>query len=368
MAKIKKGLLTFVLLFCLLTPNITYYVHAIPDVITTNMTNNINIINTTNSTTNSTSWASSLDDITINGTSIEGFDSDTLEYVVTLPSNTTLVEIDASKTSSRSSIEGTGSFQVSSGNQYTYEIVVTAEDGTIQTYTITIIIDTKPTVFITYNGVSLGFEVDLDNIKVPKNFVETTITYDNQEFKAWKHKNEEKNLVLIYLSNNDIKSFYIYENGAVVSIYHQFIINDEIYEYYGIPTELLQQTGFTYKEDLVVREYTLSGWNFKESKYSNYYLLYLANEHDVFDYYVFGIKTDKIMTLSAFNLVQEQQNSRHGITFYAAVGGITLVFVSFLGYLFYMHKKKNRKIKMILRNIDKEIFDDLPITHTRRKG
>lgn len=82
-----------------------------------------------------------LRDLTINGTTIEGFNYLKEEYTINVSPLIASVEIAATKASSKSSINGTGTFNLPSTEQ-TKEIVVTAQNGISKTYKITVTKDT----------------------------------------------------------------------------------------------------------------------------------------------------------------------------------------------------------------------------------
>lgn len=82
-----------------------------------------------------------LRDLTVNGTTIEGFNYLKEEYTINVSPLITSVEIAATKASSKSSINGTGTFNLTSTEQ-TKEIIVTAQNGISKTYKITVTKDT----------------------------------------------------------------------------------------------------------------------------------------------------------------------------------------------------------------------------------
>ena len=83
-----------------------------------------------------------LRDLTINGTTIEGFNYLKEEYTINVSPLIASVEIAASKASGKSSVQGTGPFEVKNSTQ-TKEIIVTAENGNKKIYKITITKDTS---------------------------------------------------------------------------------------------------------------------------------------------------------------------------------------------------------------------------------
>ena len=80
----------------------------------------------------------SLSSITVDNEKISGFDSDVIEYVKYINSNTTKVVIGAVASASTSKVSGTGTINISS-NETTVSIKVTSEVGTYKTYKITLI-------------------------------------------------------------------------------------------------------------------------------------------------------------------------------------------------------------------------------------
>jgi len=78
-----------------------------------------------------------LRNLTINGTTIEGFNYLKEEYTINVSPLINSVEIAASNASGKSSVSGTGTFETN-GLTQTKEIVVTAENGSKRTYKITV--------------------------------------------------------------------------------------------------------------------------------------------------------------------------------------------------------------------------------------
>lgn len=77
-----------------------------------------------------------LTDLTVDGTTVPGFDKDTLEYTLTnVPHSTTSIQIGATKSDTDATITGTGRKALSTGLN-TFEVVVKAQNGAEKTYKI----------------------------------------------------------------------------------------------------------------------------------------------------------------------------------------------------------------------------------------
>jgi len=78
-----------------------------------------------------------LRNLTINGTTIDNFDYQKQEYTINVSPLVSSVEIAATKSSSKSKVAGTGTFELTDVSQ-TKQIKVTAENGKVRTYKITV--------------------------------------------------------------------------------------------------------------------------------------------------------------------------------------------------------------------------------------
>ena len=83
-----------------------------------------------------------LRDLTINGTTIEGFNYLKEEYVINVSPLVSSVEIAATKASSKSGVIGTGTFKLTDTTQ-TQDVIVTAQNGVEKIYKITVTRDTN---------------------------------------------------------------------------------------------------------------------------------------------------------------------------------------------------------------------------------
>lgn len=72
-------------------------------------------------------------DITVDGTTIDGFSKEITEYTISVPNTTTRIEVAATKEDETATVTGTGTKDLVSGENI-IDIKVTAEDGTEKTY------------------------------------------------------------------------------------------------------------------------------------------------------------------------------------------------------------------------------------------
>lgn len=106
----------------------------------TNINHTTNIDTSTSTTTTSTAKKSSnanLSNLGIKPYDFSGFKSGTTTYSVTVPNDTTSVEVYATAQSSNAKVSGTGTKSLEIGTNK-IDVMVTAEDGTTKTYTINI--------------------------------------------------------------------------------------------------------------------------------------------------------------------------------------------------------------------------------------
>ena len=221
---------------------------------------------------------------------------------------------------------------------------------------------------IVFEDKIMNFVSNFDGVIIPKGFDETFNYYLGTEIKIFNHIDEEIDLSLVCLSDEFGNiDFYTYSNNEVKSIYKQFIFDDVPFGYFGINQAEHEKEDFNFIESIEVLDVTISGWEFEEEIYSNYYLLYFMSELGVMNYYVYDINEKTVVTLSAFHLVNERGNSIVSREFIIAVVTITIISSTFIYSIFFYHKGKNKRIKQILKNVNKEVFDDLPITYVKKE-
>ena len=152
-----------------------------------------------------------LKSLTVEGATITpDFSKDVTDYKVELGANTTSITISASPNDSKSHISGTGTFEVTEGDNK-FQITVTAENGSTKTYNlIASVIDPNPITVKDINNNELIVVKRESLLTPPTSYTETKATINEQEVPAF--TSEITNFILVGLKDNEGNiNLYIYD-------------------------------------------------------------------------------------------------------------------------------------------------------------
>lgn len=152
---------------------------------------------------------------TLSSLAVEGyeispaFNKGTLNYEVSIPEGTTSIKVLASLTDKKASVNGIGTLEVTNGVN-TFKIIVEAENGNQNTYTLVVnVYDSNP-IKVTLNNEEYTVVKNKDYLTKPASFNETTITINEMEIPAF--YSEIANYYLVGLKNvNGEINLYIYD-------------------------------------------------------------------------------------------------------------------------------------------------------------
>ena len=128
------------------------------------------------------------------------FKSDTLNYTANADSNTTSVNVKCSVTDSKASVSGCGNHDVSEGDNK-INIVVTAENGSTRTYTVTINVTDPNPIEVEIDNNKYVVVKRESNLECPSDYEKKEITINDQKIPAF--YNELNNFTLVGLKNSD---------------------------------------------------------------------------------------------------------------------------------------------------------------------
>ena len=129
-----------------------------------------------------------LDSISINDELVENFDTTKLEYNITLNEDAVLANIDAISKDENALITGVGNFDIAPGDSI-HEIIVTASDGSIRTYTLNI--------FRSPSSDSTPLDIKLEKVI-------TSLCNLHDSYCQYNFDKEEINYEIVLPFNNDV--------------------------------------------------------------------------------------------------------------------------------------------------------------------
>ena len=265
------------------------------------------------------------------------FSSDKTSYQVDLTSDVEDITITAKAKDSKAKVTGAGKKELHIGENI-FKVTVTAENGSIKRYTLSVIVTEKPTQFLTYDNQKLGILNDLSKADVPKGFEKSTIKIDNKAVTALQNKDIE--LTLLYLQNEKEETgFYIYDTkkNKVLSPFETITVNGKIYIIVS-PDNIPDSINNLTKTTIKIGDKQVNGWKFNEKELSSYSIVYLMNEDGQKNYYSYDKEEG---TLQRYTIIDD--NTSNNLTAYILAGTTGGFFITTIIFsaLYYTFKKKS---------------------------
>ena len=225
-----------------------------------------------------------LSSLTVDGYDLnESFDKESLEYTLTVPANTESVKINAQLAEDSAKVVGTGEVKVSEGLN-TFEIVVTAENGSKRTYVLKITVEAEKPIEVkidnkTYNVIRKRKYLP----KISEYFEEKEVEINGEKIEGY--YNDTLKYTLVGLKDTTgTTSYYIYKNGTYTK-YQEHTFNGTTLQIIDKTVPNTNKTTFTYdsdkitsyqevKLDLLKNTYALDN---NEIEGNQYYLFYAIN-------------------------------------------------------------------------------------------
>lgn len=282
------------------------------------------------------------------------FDSSIKDYKLVLSADTTSLSVEATATDSKASVSGTGEINVKPGDNR-IALVVTAENGSEEVYTINAYVDEKPDIFMKVHGKDYGVIVNVDELPSPAGFEKITLSYNGKDIPAW--KNNVTNITLVYLiDEQSVKNFYIYENNVITSVYIPMALLGLEVAVIDIPDDMKTRKGMEFT-DVEIDGHTLPGWIFTNEKFANYSLVYLMNDKGDKVFYQYEKTSNTLQMYSgAAAITQEEFESLSSMNFYLmiACGILGLAVVVLFVLWIHARKRKKRPRKSLPANDERE--------------
>lgn len=272
------------------------------------------------------------------------FNKNELNYTLEVENDVKKITIEGSKEDNKSSITGLGEKEVHEGAN-SFDIVVTAENGTTKTYHLTVNVKELDPINVKVDKKEMTViqkEEELDG-KVPNHFEKTTVKINDKDVLAYENKVLKLTIVALKDDKGNI-TFYEYKDNNY-KLYKQLTSGN-------ISIHILEDTKKIPK-----------GYSSYKSKIDNVeYLVYKTNKDDSF-FLIYGenIETGKKSlynydevekTIQRYNKVETKSNNNQK---YLILGLLGLVLLLLLILLILLGSNKiNKKNKKIRKRIEEK--------------
>jgi len=308
------------------------------------------VVDTTPKPKSSNNYLSSL---SINGIELdEKFDKEILEYSATIPAETEKIKINAQLADSNASVNGIGEVSVSSGLN-TFNIVVTAENGSKRTYVLkATVLELEPIEVKVNDDKYTVIRKRKDLPKISDYFENKDVKIGNDTVEGYYNENLNYTVVGLKDSNGNIE-YYLYKDGKY-ELYKEYNFN-------GITLQIIdkeldggyKKTNFLYdsdkidayqevKVDIVKNTYALDDNNIEGNQF---YLFYAKNIESGKEYLYQYDSVEK--TVQRYNtLILDMYKDTSDTYYMYLLGSILIVgilIVIFSVIIIAMGKKKKRK-------------------------
>lgn len=265
------------------------------------------------------------------------FSSDKTTYQVDLTSDVKELTINAKAKDNNATVTGTGKKELHIGENI-FKITVTAENGSVKRYTLSVNVIEKPTQFITYDSQQLGILNDLSKVDTPKGFEKDTIQIDNKDVTVL--QNDKLKLSLLYLQNEKEETgFYIYDvkQNKIISSFQTLTFNGKTYIPIS-PDNIPESINNLAKTVIKIGDKEISGWKFNNDELSNYTLIHLMNEDGQKNFYTYESSEESLQKY----LVLNEDNNTH-LTIYILAGTTAGLFITTItvSVLYLRFKRKS---------------------------
>lgn len=301
----------------------------------------------TSSTKKDLSSDNTLSSLSIDGVNLEpAFNKNTTSYNVNLETGVTKINVKATPNDKSAKVTGIGEIEVSEGNN-NIEVVVTAENGSTKTYTITANVKEYDPINVKVENSKYTVVRNIKNVTAPNGYEETKIKIKGEEVPAFKNKTTGYTLVLLKDDKGN-QNFYIYKDKKYI-LYKEYTFNKIIL----YPMELkkvpkgYKKTKITFNDDKIIA--------YKKNKKSNYALIYGMNvETGKKHIYMYDKEEDTLQIYNdELNDVSDEKIEQYKMLI-AGLSGLSVLLFLILIIVIMKNHKHNKEQKRIRKQIKKE--------------
>ena len=255
------------------------------------------------------------------------FDPAVTSYSVNLSAEITKLTIEAVAADAKASVSGAGEVAVKAGENI-INISVKAENGSIRTYAIRVLVDEKPLVYTSYNDTKLGVVRNIAGVQPPATFEATTISLGGKDISAWTSKSMNKTILYLIDEKSGEKNFYLYDtkNKKITSIFKPTSILGKNVFLVDLTNKEQQLEGMKYQK-ITIDKQEMMGWEFDDKNFKNYSLIYVMNENGEMQYYQYE-KTQNTLQLYSGSAPVTQKAYESLVNDLKSANTLKIVFIS----------------------------------------
>ena len=267
------------------------------------------------------------------------FDRDTLEYTVTVPTGTTMVNEKKKKNDSTASVSGDGEIEVSEGLN-TIPIVVTAQNGDEKTYNLIINVEDQNPINVKIDDKNYTVVKSDTLLTAPTTFTQSSIQIEEFDIPAFVNEDIGYTLVGLKDENGNIR-LYRYNNGEY-SLYNEF----------SSKSYILVPVSFSKELDYIKTTVEINGSVVDAYKYSEDTNLVIINAIDLEtgdeNLYLYDPSNGSAVVFDD-TFVESTKDTIRNYTYviFAFAGALFLMLILILGLL-HSTKKKQKKINQFI--------------------
>lgn len=273
------------------------------------------------------------------------FNKDTKEYTVKLDSNVEKLTINASPNDSRASVSGTGEFEVSEGENK-FEIIVTAENGSKNSYILTAIVeDPNPIKVKTTDNKNLTIVKRAKSLTKPETYEDKIINISGTDIPGFYSKITMLTLVGLKDEKGNINLYAYDKNKNTYSIYREIKFNSLII----YPKELKENKRFNnyIKTTIKINKEDIPVYKIDET--SKYAVLYGLNiETNDENYYLYDSKDNSIIRYNSETEDALNEKLFNYKKIIIVLVGESIILFMIIIFVSASNSKKKKKIKKLI--------------------
>ena len=274
------------------------------------------------------------------------FDRDTLEYTVTVPTGTTLVNVSATRNDSTASVDGDGEIEVTEGLN-TVPIVVTAQKGDEKTYTLIINVEDQNPIHVTIDGNNYTVVKSDTLLTAPTTFTATTVAIDGFDIPAF--VNDAIGYTLVGLKDDAGNiSLYRYQNGEY-SLYNELTSKS----YTLVPVAFDADLDYI-KTTVEINDATVDAYQYSDE--SNLYIINAVNlENGETNLYLYDPESGAAILFDESFIQDTNETIQYYTYVIIAFAGALFLMLILIFVLLHSTKKKQKKINQFIEKQEAKI-------------